>query len=244
MLIRITNACHMGCSHCMVNATPDGENMTDDNFTKALRFTEEFDLPLVMISGGEPTEHPRFIDFIEQVKQTELLPVVLSNGMFLEDEAFTEKVLNLGISFQITNDARFYPKDIPKIKHPLLTYVYNIQSITPLGRAKGKIPHSQKAPGCFNIRSMTHFFQENHGSLHDVICGLRSYQKFCTPSINADGSISAGETNQCFRIGNLDSTQQELLDGLMKVKCNNCGLEDNLSPVHKRAIGQISIEDE
>jgi len=227
----------------MINATPDGEHMSDENFAKALQFTEKFDLPIAMISGGEPTDHPRFIYFMEQLKQTELIPVVLSNGMFLEDKNFTEQVLNLGIPLQITNDTRFYPKDIPKIKHPLLTYTYNIREITPLGRAKGKIPASQKAPGCFNIRSMTHFFQENHGSLHDVICGLRAYQKFCTPSINVDGSISAGETNQCFRIGNLDSSPKELLDGLMKVQCNKCGLEDNLSSDHKRAIGQDFTDD-
>lgn len=36
MLIRITNRCMMGCNHCMVDATPEGEHMAFDTYLGAL----------------------------------------------------------------------------------------------------------------------------------------------------------------------------------------------------------------
>lgn len=68
---------------------------------------------------------------------------------------------------------------------------------------------------------------------------LRMNEKMCTPSVNVDGSIVAGESSLCCKIGSVDSTCDELVDGILNIKCNKCGLEDNLTPMHKEAIGLL-----
>ena len=39
MLVRITNRCQMGCSHCFTDSTPEGQHMTHHTFEQALQAT-------------------------------------------------------------------------------------------------------------------------------------------------------------------------------------------------------------
>jgi hypothetical protein len=89
------------------------------------------------------------------------------------------------------------------------------------------------SPLCYNLRSAVH----TTGDFATAIALLRSMRKMCIPSVNVDGSISAGETNFCHIIGNVDSSNEEITKRILKMKCNNCGLEENLSPMHKKVIG-------
>lgn len=41
MLIQITNRCHMGCKHCMQDASPKGKHMTDETFGQVMDFCME-----------------------------------------------------------------------------------------------------------------------------------------------------------------------------------------------------------
>jgi hypothetical protein len=240
MLVRITNCCRMQCPHCMINAEPDGEHMTTDVFAKALDFTRYFDYPIVQISGGEPVEHPQFFEIMWMAKGSGCSPIILSNGMFLEDNDLTKKVLDLNIPVQITNDSRLYPKKIPCIEHELLFYEHQIQNLMPLGRAaKSKIQMIEtgipwhRAPSCFNLRSLT----RSVGTFRNAVLMLRKYQKFCSPSINIDGSVVAGESNLCHKIGHVDSDEQEITDNILDMECNVCDLEDNLSDKEAAALG-------
>jgi len=234
MLIRITNKCTMGCSHCMVEATPDGRHMSRETFEKALDFTQRYDMPVLMLSGGEPLEHPEFFDFVEMAKGACEIVLVLSNGMFLEDENLRNKVLALNVLVQITNDPKYYPKRIPKFDHPNIAYEDALRLITPLGRAiENNIKGTQKAPMCYNLRSIVHATKD----FHQTLGMMRFNQKMCSPSINVDGTVVAGESVQCCKIGTTESSDQELVTNLMTMHCNKCGLEDNLSSMHRSAIG-------
>ncbi len=234
MLVRITNSCRMGCSHCMIEATPNGKHMSTDVFAKAIAFIKKHNFPIIMLTGGEPTDHPDFFRLAETVKDSGLYPLILSNGMFLEDIAKRDKILSLGITIQITSDPRFYPKKIEKFNHPLLNYEHEIRAITPLGRAKtNHLPSARQSPLCFNLRSLVRSFR----NFNQAIVYLRLSEKMCTPSINVDGTIVAGESSLCCPIGTLDSSDDELTKNILSMQCNKCGLEDNLSPLHKRAIG-------
>ena len=160
MLIRITQKCSMGCPHCLVNATPDGEHMTLATFKNAITFAMEVDLlaPL-LISGGEPTEHPQFLEFVDLALRHNVKVLIFSNGTFLEDKDYTDKILVREIEVQITNDERFYPRRVPIIEHPKLMYEHKLRVLTPLGRGAVLAEKAQelpvsRAPGCFNLRSM------------------------------------------------------------------------------------------
>jgi len=216
----------------MINADTDGEHMTLKTFEKIVDLIKQQRLMLLMVSGGEPLEHPQFFELMDMTKN---IPVktILSNGMFLEDPATKKKVLDLGIPLQITNDPRYYPKRIPKVDHSLLGYETHIRTITALGRAKeNDIPTNRIAPMCFNLRSLT----KKYG-FWDSVRYLRSMKKFCIPSINIDGSIVVGEASCCYRIGTIESSDQELVQNLQRMDCNRCGMEDVLSPAHRQAIG-------
>jgi len=232
MLVRITDCCRMGCTHCMVEAHPDGEHMAMENFAKSIDLAKRIDLPVLMISGGEPLEHPEFFEFAKLAKKNIKLVLLLTNGMFAEDEELTKRVLDLDLMIQITNDQRFYPKRVPKIIHPSVSYETHIRMITPLGRASEMLSTKQ-APMCYNLRSVVRAKK----NLQAGILLLRSLEKFCSPSINTDGSIVAGESSLCHKIGTVDSSDQELAEALMHMQCNRCGLEDKLSQPHREAIG-------
>jgi organic radical activating enzyme len=229
MLIRITDYCTMGCSHCMVNANENGTHMDMETFKVALGFTILCDMHF-FISGGEPTSHPQFIEMLEFICNLNLPffnVLIISNGMFLEDKKYADKILDFEIPIQITNDDRFYPKRVKVVKHPFLAYVDRITQVSPFGRAiKNKLEITQKYPACFNLRSIA----QKSDTFRDIIMNLRSHAlKFCKPSINVDGSLSAGENPSCQKIGTIYSTDKELVDNIRAMTCNACGLYKNLS---------------
>ena len=234
MLVRITNCCHMGCNHCMVDATPDGEHMSLETFMDVIKFTKDHGDFFLMLSGGEPLDHPYFFEFANIAKKFLPFCLILSNGMFLNDEDLRERVLALNMMVQITNDPRYYPHTIPYVEHPCITYEDTLHIISPFGRAVlNKIPVTQQFPMCFNLRSASRALR----SFADAILMLRNKFKMCNPSINVDGTISAGESPFCYKIGTVKFTDEELLENILTMKCNKCGLERNLSSTYKNAIG-------
>ncbi len=69
----------MGCSHCMINATLNNQDfMTKETFRQAVAFSKEYDLSFVLISGGEPLEHPEFFDFVQIAKDESMTIITFS----------------------------------------------------------------------------------------------------------------------------------------------------------------------
>jgi hypothetical protein len=236
MLVRITNSCTMNCSHCMIDANPNGEHMTRDIFLNAILFSIRYDPSMLFISGGEPTDHPDFIEYIQIAKLYQRrynIPYILvaSNGLFLENESYAEEVLNLGVHFQITNDSRYYPQKIRKIEHPYLLYEDTLRQIAPIGRAViNNLEIPPQSPMCFNLRSSCIHFQDFFRAIYQ----LRTLPnpKFCSPSINVDGTISMGESNACYKIGTINSTGEKIIANINAMKCGKCGLHKHLSGIH------------
>lgn len=228
----------MECSHCMVNATPTGEHMSMSTFQGVLKFLRTMRSPLVMLSGGEPCEHPSLFGFIEALLNYNIKVLLLSNGMFLNDKAFTDRLLAKDVSIQITNDERYYPTTVPEISHPKVSYEHRIRSLAPFGRAlTNKLTATQKAPGCFNLRSMIRSMR----SFPDAFIGLRMRGRFCIPSVNVDGSIVAGESPSCTVIGNVEDLPETLTRNIINMTCSRCGLVNQLPHEYKAAIGESRI---
>jgi hypothetical protein len=232
MLVKITTKCSMGCTHCMEEALPEGECMSMDIFEKTLSFIEKFydGLRIIMISGGEPTEHPEILKIIKRVKDWYV--ILLSNGLFLST-SLRDPILNSKINVQIYNDPRYYPIRIEPIVYPQLIFSDTINMLSPLGRAKkNKMQCNRQAPLCFNLRSCVRHTQ----SIQKGVMALRYRGKFCSPSIDVFGNVHAGESRLCHTIGTIESSNDVLLNNLLLMKCNKCGLEDKLGPEHLTAI--------
>jgi hypothetical protein len=241
ILIRVTNCCRMGCSHCMIRATPDGEHMSLHTFAKCLEFAANtINLPLLMLSGGEPTEHPQINELIDLAKSVGMSITLLSNGMFLSEwEPEKRDELIDKVEFvQVTNDPRFYPQSIPSFEHPKVFFEDTLRIVSPMGRAKDNgLETNRQAPLCFNLRSAT----RSLGNIVSAIFHLRGLGKMCTPSVNVDGSIVAGESPSCYKIGTVENDELKLTQNLINMTCSNCGLVNNLSQEHKRIIGEARI---
>lgn len=214
--------------------------MTRDTYVQCLRMAVALGDVGLLISGGEPTDHPDIINFLALANETRLQHVLLlSHGMWLTDPAFDPEkrkaILNLVTGVQVTNDPRYYPRRIEQIEHPKVMYETHIRQVAPFGRAKTNgITTTRQTPLCFNLRSFSRSFK----SLSQGIMMQRMRASFCTPSVNINGDILAGESVSCCPIGNVRDSVTTLDDGIINLKCNRCGLVDGLSPMHKRAIGE------
>lgn len=258
MLIKVTNFCSMGCSHCMENSTVAGEHMTRETFTKALDLSETLEVlawlngcpPQILLSGGECTEHPEIVSLIEEVWDRNWMVTLITNGMWLgtelRDQILKHPKRKENLFVQVTNDERFYPSKPPKVDDPRVAYVDKLTVFLPLGRGKperAKGVPTRTAPSSFNFRSAT----IGLGDVRLAIAQLRfrawqGKSGHCAPSISSDGSLVAGETSFCMKIGDVNSTPEQITRAVVQMgSCNRCGLETDLPQAHKVAIGIARI---
>lgn len=64
MLVEVTYACKMGCTHCLSDCKPDGEHMTLEVFEDVLKFMIKNQIPTWSFSGGEMFEHPDILKML------------------------------------------------------------------------------------------------------------------------------------------------------------------------------------
>lgn len=251
MLLKISNQCAMACVHCMEDSRPNtGQHMTEKTFQAALDCVERVEglarrtvgYDLLLFSGGECTEHPQILHFLDLALERKFKPLLITNGLWvgswLEDE-----ILSRAFSVQVTNDRRFYPRQPEKKEHPKIIYVDALTVGTRIGRGQRlsdwKGLPERKAPGSFNFRSFT----RSLGDVREALVALRvralqGKDGHCTPSISYDGSFMAGETRLCARVGDVYSTPEELTAGVLKMgACDRCGLESKLDSRYRAALG-------
>jgi hypothetical protein len=243
----------------MENSTVAGQHMTRETFTAALALTERLEsvawsrgIPrLLLISGGEATEHPDALWFLETARAAGYQRILITNGMWLDDPELRAKILRpdwTDLMVQVTNDPRFYPsapKAVPT-DDPRVVFVPSLTVLVTLGRLKrSRLPESppvRKGPTSFNLRSLT----RSLGDVREALVMLRARAAMgmsghCSPSISSDGTIVAGETSNCFPIGDVHSTAEDVTRALVAMQCNKCGLVDNLTQEQKLAIGEARI---
>jgi hypothetical protein len=237
MLVKVTTQCTMGCPHCMEDAMPRGEHMDMEVFRQTIKFIERMNkYPLsrtILLSGGEPTEHPQLYDFLNLL--SDWFVTICSNGMFLKEQKhpLLKIAKKQAIVIQVSADHRYYSKKIAEIIHPQIQYCNTISTIAPIGRAKNnRLPASRRSPFCFNLRSICNSLR----SFTATLAFLRKKGYFCTPSIDAHGNVLAGESRFCHKIGTVESSDEELTQSICSMRCNACGLEDNLSSIEKAHI--------
>ena len=239
MLVRITNSCQMCCKHCMVDATPDGEHMTREVYEQTIKFILSQGFPIILMSGGEPTDHPDIVPFIRYASNMGIYVTLLSNGEFLHDKPeMRDAILDKVHAVQVTNDPAFYPRYVEPFHHHKVLWETQLRQVSPHGRARtNKLRTNRTAPECFNIRSLTRAL----GSFASARLSLIGRGKMCTPSVNVDGSISAGEAPGCTKIGYVTDDDSTIEHNIRLMRCSRCGLVDNLDREHQRAIGEAVL---
>ncbi len=85
-VIEITNVCNLDCPICFADNNHD-YNMSNEEFSKCLDILEasDSDVDILVLTGGEPTAHPRLIELIELAYQRKKIPrvAIATNGILL-----------------------------------------------------------------------------------------------------------------------------------------------------------------
>lgn len=228
----------MNCNHCLINAMPDNKHMSRETFNDVLQFLKRINPLAVLITGGEPTEHPDMFFMVDELlklyhpKQL----ILTSNGkLFSEQPDMLEELASKKITIHVVNDARYYPVEVI-INHPAVEYFDYIPApLFPAGRAKdNRLETTRMTPGCFNIRSAV----RSQGNIIVAIKILELRGRFCTPVVDFDGTVRVGETLDCPAVGYINDSMETLCNNIKQFKCNACGLMNNLDARYRQAVGE------
>ncbi len=85
--ISITNWCDNGCSFCYKRSDKFGRNMTLDDYKLIMEYASKSNVFQVALGGGNPNQHPDFIDIIRMTKENyNIVPSYTTNGRGLTDD--------------------------------------------------------------------------------------------------------------------------------------------------------------
>jgi len=229
MILMLTNRCEMGCSHCMHSCVSEGIDIDFSIFSQFLEFKKGFNGP-ILLSGGEPTLHPYWHQFAEHLLNDGHVVYILSNGLFLNNENEVNKVRNLlkykpQFDVQITHDSRYYPKKInySRARELGLYITKEVTSIIPVGRAKNFVAKRDHS-SCINPKLIRK--QRPNYNVVEIKNTMVERGKYCFPLISPLGNIYVGETVECFKIGTIYDTVEQLGKNIEKVSCMLCGLKN------------------
>jgi organic radical activating enzyme len=234
MLIKITDRCFEGCSHCLANATPQGSKMMSGAlFRKSVKFCIHSGAKAILISGGEPTVHPQIKEFLEHVCSKTVVVVLITNGRFYKDKEKMELILRLlrrykNLSVQISTHEKYYPshKEFMENGHlfsswPRTCIVPGGFQIRKLGRA-ASLEGADFIDSCSCINPILLALQTK--SLPYVVRHMENKGYFCGIGVDAGGNVRVGEGVDCLSVGTVAHTAEEVYQELRKSRpCNRCG---------------------
>lgn len=250
MMIKITESCSMGCTHCMNNAKPCNKHMSEETFKDALQFQLKHGGPFCILTGGEPTEHPQFMKFVTMALETRCHVTVTTNGVWMQDKYITVDGLcdqYAGPFWQVTSDKRYYPVSIdttlPVFHRPNVVVCDELGPIYPQGRAVTNGLHCEaKGSKCFNIRAVVKQLYDQHGDrlTLDFVNGMMLInQRMCTPHITVSGDIKLGESDLCPVCSNIYKPEKEIIQDILHFRCGQCShINRNLTPQLLALIGE------
>ncbi len=109
-VVTITSACNLNCPICYVHNKNDAPyTMTKEDFAAILGHLKEEhkgNIDIVNFTGGEPTMHPHFLEFIEMARDAGVRRVSLcTNGIKLaKDEGLVKRLGELGARVALSFD--------------------------------------------------------------------------------------------------------------------------------------------
>lgn len=241
MLIQITNSCSMGCRHCLQDSKVGEFNMSMDMVDKTISFISRTPAKVINISGGEPTEHPKFFEVLKEfcetltAKQGYLINIISNGSFILNDEKAREmkkffiKYMNLGL--QICTHRDYYPRyneiidrleDFKKIDSQVALAINPPIYIHQLGRAaedsfsKEQAKKHRFTTSC--LMASTTFWQL---PFNIAILSMESRAHFCTPLVDWRGNIHLSESWLCPSIGKVESFEK-FMDIVQFKPCGKC----------------------
>jgi len=97
--VRLTYDCNNKCIFCLDSETHDGEMRDPQEVKEQILDGRRKGATRLILSGGEPTIHPRFVDFIRLGRMAGYSKIqTVTNGRLFAYQAFIDKCLAAGLS--------------------------------------------------------------------------------------------------------------------------------------------------
>ncbi len=242
MLLQLTTKCNEGCTHCMVNAKPCGEDMSLETLENAIRYIRSSKPNILVITGGEITLHNQWYEFITKIlTETNVWVVLESNGSFIDNKMDVAKMkillgMNKVLTMQLSSHEEYYPNyekfmsnrtKFEKLGDKVevrVNWQGKLSNIHKLGRFKTLNPdyvpkgNTQCSPIVSRIVAMYNELKTGTSNkLTSFLNLLENHGYMCKPSISTDGGIHVGETQYCHQFDNVakydnKSNHQKLMD--------------------------------
>lgn len=259
MLFQITNNCHELCPHCLQCSCPSEAHMSAQTLSYAIGFAKFMSAPIIVISGGEPTSHPQFLEFCERVSKSGIPFSICSNGSFIDDEAKTKEVIAATklkgfIGMQVYTHKDFYQNYEKRVAQRALFEnikgvvfdTHDIENMQDVGRARScskaqeYIDKQKHVMGCVNMSLIGHQSE----SAARFVKNYNSYglKWLCKPLVDWQGNIHMSESAQCPSVGNVvDDNNIDIVNNMRKfvpcMKCRNSQfIYDSTYDVHRRML--------
>jgi radical SAM protein with 4Fe4S-binding SPASM domain len=94
--ISITNWCDKGCEFCYKSSTKHGEHMAIDDYKRVIDQAVEMRTFQVALGGGNPNQHPGFVEIIEYTASKGVVPNYTTNGRGLSNEILDTTLKHCG----------------------------------------------------------------------------------------------------------------------------------------------------
>ncbi|MDD2903214.1 MAG: 12,18-didecarboxysiroheme deacetylase [Syntrophales bacterium] len=96
----VTRACNLKCVHCYAKATsgPAPDELTHAEGLALLKDFQDFGVPVVLFSGGEPLMRPDLLELIEFTVAHGMRAVISTNGTLITPEV-ARRLQDLGLSY-------------------------------------------------------------------------------------------------------------------------------------------------
>lgn len=84
--LSITNYCERCCDFCYRRANPKGKHMSLCDIENVVAQAKEAGVLQIALGGGNPNQHPQFIEVLKITRENGIVPSYTSNGTGLSDE--------------------------------------------------------------------------------------------------------------------------------------------------------------
>lgn len=84
--VSITNYCDRGCVFCYRQSNNNGKHILIDDLSLIVSQAKELGVLQIALGGGNPNQHPQFIEILKIIRDAGIVPSYTTNGDGLSDE--------------------------------------------------------------------------------------------------------------------------------------------------------------
>lgn len=86
--ISITNYCEKGCGFCYRASNPSGNHMQLQEYSRLMAQAKEAGVLQVALGGGNPNQHPDFINILKVTREYGMVPSYTTNGQGMTEDIY------------------------------------------------------------------------------------------------------------------------------------------------------------